>query len=151
MADILDVGGSASNTTTAPSSTANLTLGAPPVASRKSIVSIRPGTGHSTQTSIGNSSSAAVVIEEPLPSLSVTDANVPHDRDTTQERDKRRRVLRVDVGNTPHASPTAASSQDSDPDPLPVQHVDSGMRAASTGGTEVLSVRVELPPVYSPS
>ncbi|KAG6852420.1 hypothetical protein C0991_012151 [Blastosporella zonata] len=149
LADTLPVRGSTATTIiTEPfdGSTGTLISGGPHMASRKSVASVRPATGHSPQASIGNSSNVAFVTVEPLPDLLA--ANVVH------ARDKRHR-LRVDADAVPQGSPTAASQH---PDPAPetepvaLQHVDSGMRAGpSTGEPGALTVRVELPPVYSPS
>ncbi|KAG6826767.1 hypothetical protein H0H92_014522 [Tricholoma furcatifolium] len=130
----------------------------PPAASRKSMVTVRPGTGHSTQPSIGNSSTTNFTTDEPVPGSSAvdgihtTDALV-HSEDSIPERGKRRRRLQVDV-NAPDSQVQLVSTvQLREPQPaLPLQHVDSGLRAGSgTEGSDALTVRVELPPVYSPS
>ncbi|KAG6910352.1 hypothetical protein DXG01_011421 [Tephrocybe rancida] len=115
-----------------------LISGAPAMASRKSVASMRPGTGHSTQASIGNSSTTAFVVDEPLPSSSEA-------RNTLNDRDKRRRALRVNVDtvSSPAVTTTVATSSSQGPDlePDPVQHVDSGLRASSVGVPESLALK----------
>ncbi|KAG6836727.1 hypothetical protein H0H93_004390 [Arthromyces matolae] len=122
----------------------------PTITSRKSIISDRPGTVHSTQASIGNSSTAFLVSDEPLPSLNTGDTQHPS-RDLPPNHDKRRPRLHAEqnISNAPAVPHTALATAEQTLEVPPLQHIDSGIRA-SNASSEALG-RVELPPVYSPS
>ncbi|KAG6901275.1 hypothetical protein C0995_014327 [Termitomyces sp. Mi166 len=124
--------------------------GSPLMASRKSVITTRSGTSHSTHPSIGNASTVLVSSNsEPLPSSSGSaDINSAHHYDVSTERDKRRRHLQGDADIASQVNSPAPANENLESATL--QHVDSGIRETDVGA-EALAVRVELPPVYSPS
>ncbi|KAF8066567.1 hypothetical protein FPV67DRAFT_1449744 [Lyophyllum atratum] len=153
MADV-SAGGSASASTEF--NPALLVSGPPPTGARKSVVTVRPGTGHSTQGSISNRADNVTyevpITDEPVPSQpsrlagATTHDATPQHSESEVPAKQRTRQLHVDVEVAPLASPTSSSRG---PETSLLQHVDSGVRAPGLAIPDA-SRRVELPPVYSP-
>ncbi|GLB40881.1 hypothetical protein LshimejAT787_0900960 [Lyophyllum shimeji] len=155
-----DVTAETSTSTSAEFNPALLVSGPPPTGARKSVVTVRPSTGHSTQSSIGNRTDATshepptpAPEEPPVPPLPSTSASgtagdTTHASELETPAKQKTRRLQVDVDALPSVPPISGSR--SPESSLPLQHIDSGVRAANLTMPEGMGGRIELPPVYSP-
>ncbi|KAG6878870.1 hypothetical protein C0992_006998 [Termitomyces sp. T32_za158] len=119
--------------------------GSPPNFQKSGLIT-PPGSNSSNEPSSSNSSSVPLVsydVRVPSPQSSVDNHSAHY---VLTDRAERRRLLQIDRAATFQANSPAPSNENLER--LPLQHVDSGIRAAAVGGTDAL---VELPPVYSRS
>lgn len=124
------------------------TMVPPPVIQKSGIIT-PPGSNRSSEPSSSSSSSTPLISYDPrIPSPPRSaDNNSAHYRDTSTDRDQHRRHL--DGAATSQVNSLTSASENIQ-QAAPLQHVDSGIRAAAVGA-DAFGPRVELPPVYSQS